>query len=154
MAFRTPGSYPPEVPSQSPAGSHSSAHQMSARNCTEVPLPEKYYQADAGAASNLPPGIWICSDVPEPSAFYHKCPAPLLPIVPALHSAKRLLHPVTILHFVTGLRLVTALYSVILLYSVIVAYFVSLILSAAGADVPVALYFWRQPLLPPAVSGF
>ena len=153
MAFRTPGSYPPEVPSQSPAGSHSSAHQMSARNCTEVPLPEMYDQADAGAASNLPPGIWICSDVPEPSAFYHKCPAPLLPIVPALHSVKRL-HPVTILHFVTGLQLVTALYSVILLYSVIVAYFVLLILSAAGADVPVALCFWRQPLLPPAVSDF
>ena len=151
MAFRPPGSYPPEVPSQSPAGSHSSAHQMSARNCTEVPLPEMYDQADA--ASDLPPGIWICSDVPEPSVFYHKCPAFLLPIATALHFVKRL-HPVTILHFVTGLQLVTALYSVILLYSVIVAYFVLLILSAAGADVPVALCFWRQPLLPPAVSGF
>ena len=36
----------------------------------------------------------------------------------------------------------------------IVAYFVLLILSAAGANVPAALCFWRQPLLPPAVSGF
>ena len=141
MAFLPPGPYPPEAPSQSPAVSHSSAHQMSARNYTKVPLPEMYYRADAGAALDLPPGIWICSDVPESSAFYHKYPAPLLPIVTALH-------------FVSGLRLVIMLYSLILLYSVIVAYFVLLILSAAGADVPVALYFWRQPLLPPAVSGF